>query len=128
MHKNKTELMEEKKEDLLGDSAVTTALNTLHKYIDHHQHLNQHMSKMDEERPCDTKDGNSIIKNKQQPHNSCDPTSTSVTSTSSWTAENNAREQTQLENQIHNHHHHHHHYHNHYYNYYSNEHRVLKIL
>ena len=120
MDENKTDLIEEKQED-------AAAFNSLHKYTDHYSHLSRHLSKIEEERPCDNKDGTSVPRNKDQRrhsignnfvHSQCEPSSSSVSTTSSRIVENNGKDQRRLENQIH--HHHHHHYHSHYYNYYSN--------
>ena len=139
MDENQTEFLKEKQQHSLEACSIPTAFNTLHKYTDHHPHQSRHLSKKEEERPCDTKDGDSFERNKQQQqHHSisnnfgvnskCDPSPVSVSSTSSSVVENNGKELRNQENQIHHHHHHHHHYHNHYYNYYSNKHQGAQII
>ena len=134
---------------LVGNNPTPTAFNTLDQQsTDHHfpHQSRQFLSEKEKERPTsDTGDGQG---NKQQQHNlhsisnnlsvntKCDPSSHSVSSTSSSVVEQPIHNKTDENNTIevnrsqetstiqHHHHHHHYHYHNHYYNYYGN--RKLK--
>ena len=138
MDENQTEFLKEKQQHSLEACSIPTAFNTLHKYSDHHPHQSRHLSKKEEERPCDTKDGDSFERNKQQQqqHHSIsnnfgvnsksDPTPISVYSTSSTVVENNEPETEHQINQVH-HHHHHHHYHHHYH-YNSNKRQGAQIF
>ena len=133
----------------VGNNPPPTAFNTLDQQsTDHHfpHQSQQFLSEKEKERPTsDTGDGQG---NKQQQHNlhsisnnlsvntKCDPSSHSVSSTSSSVVEQPIHNKTDENNTIevnrsqetstiqHHHHHHHYHYHNHYYNYYGN--RKLK--
>ena len=133
----------------VGNNPTPTAFNTLDQQSTdlHFPHQSQQfLSEKEKERPTsDTGDGQG---NKQQQHNlhsisnnlsvntKCDPSSHSVSSTSSSVVEQPIHNKTDENNTIevnrsqetstiqHHHHHHHYHYHNHYYNYYGN--RKLK--
>ena len=62
MDENKTDLMKVTDKDLFDICTSPTAFNTLQKHVNLHPRRSRRLSKIEEEKPCDTKDEKRVPK------------------------------------------------------------------